>query len=218
MGEGECAIIWTVTSMTPSEPVAADSNRIKVWFRFVPREGWLPYDTEGLWATRLSADTARLENIPFLQNGVAEGEIVRFVTDADGLNWSKERVKASGNCTIRVLPVPSGPLGEALGLCTSGFRRLTWAVRSSARSSRWSPSPCQPMQTLVGSRHCSSAARRTGGGTSRSAVSPMHGATRSPAASTCFTAAPSARGAGGRGGAQPRPGGRGVGDRWRGLR
>ncbi|MFI9365228.1 DUF4265 domain-containing protein [Kitasatospora sp. NPDC053057] len=99
--------------MTPSGPVAAESNRIKVWFRFVPREDWLPYDTEGLWATRLSADTARVENIPFLQNGVAEGEAVRFVTDADGLRWSKERVEASGNCTIRVLPVPSGPLGRS---------------------------------------------------------------------------------------------------------
>ncbi|GAA2792983.1 hypothetical protein GCM10010441_17790 [Kitasatospora paracochleata] len=38
MHEGESAIIWTVTSMTPSEPVVAESNRIKVWFRFVPRE------------------------------------------------------------------------------------------------------------------------------------------------------------------------------------
>ncbi len=113
MREDEYAIIWIVTSVTPSEPVAAGSNRIKVWFRFVPREGWLPHDTEGLWATRLSADTARVENIPFLQNGVAEGEIVRFVTDADGLHWSKERVEASGNCTIRVLPVPSGPLGRS---------------------------------------------------------------------------------------------------------
>ncbi|WP_030672489.1 DUF4265 domain-containing protein [Streptomyces rimosus] len=99
--------------MTPSGPLAAENNRIKVWFRFVPRESWLPHDTEGLWATRLSADTARVENAPFLQNGVAEGEIVRFVTDADGLHWSKERVKASGNCTIRVLPVPSGPLGQS---------------------------------------------------------------------------------------------------------
>lgn len=28
-----------------------DGDRIKVWFRFVPREGWFPQDTEGLWAT-----------------------------------------------------------------------------------------------------------------------------------------------------------------------
>jgi hypothetical protein len=41
-----------------------------VWYRFVPREGWLPYDTEGLWATRLSGDTARVESVPLLQDGV----------------------------------------------------------------------------------------------------------------------------------------------------
>ncbi|MFF2011518.1 DUF4265 domain-containing protein [Streptomyces sp. NPDC058195] len=102
-----------MTPLSPSGPGAATGDRIKVWYRFVPREGWLPQDTEGLWATRLSRDTARVENIPFLQNGVAEGEIVRFVTDADGCHWAKERVEASGNCTIRVLPLPSGPLGRS---------------------------------------------------------------------------------------------------------
>lgn len=86
---------------------------IKVWYRFVPREGWLPFDTEGLWATQLSDDTARVENAPFLQDGVAEGEIVRFITNADGRRWATERVEASGNCTIRVLPIPSGPLGRS---------------------------------------------------------------------------------------------------------
>ena len=24
------------------------AEKVKVWFRFVPREGWLPQDTEGL--------------------------------------------------------------------------------------------------------------------------------------------------------------------------
>jgi hypothetical protein len=55
---------------------------IKVWFRFVPREGWLPYDSEGLWARRLSGDTARVENVPFLQDGVA---------DEEGLHWARGR-------------------------------------------------------------------------------------------------------------------------------
>jgi Domain of unknown function (DUF4265) len=88
-----------------------DPDRIKVWFRFVPREGWLPYDKEGLWARRLSHDTARIANVPFLQDGVAEGEVVRFVTDAEGLHWAVGRVEASGNCTVRVTPIPAGPLG-----------------------------------------------------------------------------------------------------------
>ncbi|MEV8451633.1 DUF4265 domain-containing protein [Streptomyces sp. NPDC052095] len=89
------------------------AEKIKIWFRFVPREGWLPQDTEGLWATRLDSDTALLLNVPFLQNGVAEGDVVRFRTDPEGLHWAVEQVSASGSCTIRVLPVPSGPLGRS---------------------------------------------------------------------------------------------------------
>jgi len=89
------------------------ADRIKVWFRFVPREGWLPYDKEGLWADRLGEDTARLVNVPFLQDGVAEGEVVRFSTDPEGLHWAVERVEASGNCTVRVIPIPAGPLGPS---------------------------------------------------------------------------------------------------------
>lgn len=61
-----------MASMTSPEHNSAENNRIKVWFQFVPREGWLPYSTEGIWATRLGEDTARLENVPFLQEGVAE--------------------------------------------------------------------------------------------------------------------------------------------------
>ncbi|WFB11963.1 DUF4265 domain-containing protein [Streptomyces sp. LX-29] len=88
-------------------------EKIKVWFRFVPREGWFPQDTEGLWATKLSDDTARVENIPFLQDGVAEGDVVRYRTDADGLHWAVGQISSSGNCTIRVVPVPAGPLGRS---------------------------------------------------------------------------------------------------------
>ncbi|MFC9295803.1 DUF4265 domain-containing protein [Streptomyces sp. NPDC057011] len=88
-------------------------EKIKVWFRFVPREGWFPQDTEGLWATPLGNDTACVQNIPFLQNGVAEGDVVRYQTDADGLHWAVGRVSSSGNCTIRVVPVPTGLLGRS---------------------------------------------------------------------------------------------------------
>lgn len=97
----------------PSERLPAEPDLIKVWFQFVPREDWLPYDTEGLWATLLSRDTARVANVPFLQDGVAEGDVVRFTTDDDGLHWACELVEASGNCTVRVLTVPDGPLGRS---------------------------------------------------------------------------------------------------------
>ncbi|MCM2420213.1 DUF4265 domain-containing protein [Streptomyces sp. RKAG293] len=86
-------------------------EKIKVWFRFVPREGWFPQDTEGLWARKIGVDTASVQNAPFLQDGVAEGDVVRFQTDSNGIHWAVGRVSASGNCTIRIVPVPAGPLG-----------------------------------------------------------------------------------------------------------
>ncbi|MFB7678426.1 DUF4265 domain-containing protein [Kitasatospora purpeofusca] len=88
-------------------------EKIKVWFRFVPREGWFPQDTEGLWATRLSTDTAAIENVPFLLDGMAEGDVVQFRTDSHGLHWAAGRISSAGNCTVRVVPVPSGPLGRS---------------------------------------------------------------------------------------------------------
>ncbi len=86
---------------------------VKVWFRFVPREQWPSYDTEGLWATRLSADTARIDNVAFLQDGIAQDDVVRFEARDDGMLWAVERVEASGHCVVRVLPDAAGPLGSA---------------------------------------------------------------------------------------------------------
>lgn len=88
------------TSAGPQLQSGISPSEIKVWFRFVPREGWLQQDTEGLWATRLGADTARIRNAPFLQNGVAEGDVVQFRTDTDGPHWAIGRVRSAGNRTI----------------------------------------------------------------------------------------------------------------------
>jgi hypothetical protein len=91
--------------------VMGQAELIKVWFRFVPREGWVPQDREGLWAARVGEDTASVRNTPFLQDGVAEGDVVKFQTDSDGVHWAVGRVSASGNCTVRVMADPDGPLG-----------------------------------------------------------------------------------------------------------
>ena len=97
---------------------------IKILFRFVPREGWLPYDTEGLWAQRVGDDLARVRSVPFLQIGVAQGDVVRFETNSEGVHWSRERVEASGNCAIRVLPIPAGPLGRSAEAVHAAFARF----------------------------------------------------------------------------------------------
>ncbi|MGI5176339.1 DUF4265 domain-containing protein [Dactylosporangium sp. CA-152071] len=110
------------TDSVPHERPVGDA--IKIWFKFVPREGWLPHDTEGLWATQLSEDTARVDNVALLQNGVAQGDIVRFGTDAEGLRWATGRVQASGHCVVRVLPVPSGPLGPSAQAVHAAFKRF----------------------------------------------------------------------------------------------
>lgn len=102
-----------MTSTAPAGQEPTGDEYVKIWFRFVPREGWLPYDTEGLWGVVVGPDVARVSNVPFLQDGVAEGDVVRFMTDQDGVSWATERVEASGNCTVRVLPVPDGPLGRS---------------------------------------------------------------------------------------------------------
>src|SRR5689334_6360643 len=101
-----------MTSIAPDERGRPAGDAVKIWFKFVPREGWLPYDTEGVWANVVAEGAARVSNVPFLQDGVAEGDVVRFETRSDGRHWALDRVEESGNCTIRVLPAPNGPLGR----------------------------------------------------------------------------------------------------------
>jgi hypothetical protein len=113
-------IVAVTTSPEMHERPTGDA--IKVWFKFVPRAGWLPYDTEGLWATQLTPDTARIENVAFLQDGVAQGDVIRFEVDTVGMRWGRERVLASGHCVIRLLPVPSGPLGKSASAVIEKFR------------------------------------------------------------------------------------------------
>ncbi len=110
--------------MTSPDPHTTSGDQIKIWFRFVPREGWLPYDKEGLWATQLSEDTARVDNVPFLQDGVAQGDVVRFMTDSEGKRWATGNVKASGHCVLRVIPIPSGPLGRSAAAVHAEFTRF----------------------------------------------------------------------------------------------
>lgn len=154
-------------------------EQIKVWFRFVPREGWYPQDTEGLWATRLSADTAQVQGVPFLQDGVAEGDVVRFQTDTDGLHWAVGRISASGNCTIRVVPVPSGPLGRSPQAVHQRFARF--GLGGEVFSEEFPMVALhRPTPTSAASRHSWLAGRRTDGGTTSSVASLTSGETPDP--------------------------------------
>ncbi|MFF5108265.1 DUF4265 domain-containing protein [Streptosporangium sp. NPDC000509] len=102
-----------MASTTSPEHDTTENNRIKVWFRFVPREGGASLQhrrTLGHAAWRGHRPSGKR---PLSARGVAMGDVVRFATDAEGLHWAKERAEASGSCTVRVLAVPSGPLGPS---------------------------------------------------------------------------------------------------------
>lgn len=92
---------------------SAVSDVVEVWFRFVPRQSWLPYDTEAVPGVPAGPDTVRITRPPFLQEHLAEGDVVQVTAHPDGTRWATRRVSASGNCTVRVLPVPGGPLGRS---------------------------------------------------------------------------------------------------------
>ncbi|MFI6762452.1 DUF4265 domain-containing protein [Micromonospora sp. NPDC050417] len=103
----------TTQASPPDDDLNPDS-RIKVWFRFVQGEdGWPPVEEEGVWAVRLDDDLAEIHNIPFFVQGSADRDVVRVRTAADGRHWAVERVRWSGNCTIRVLPFRDGPIGPS---------------------------------------------------------------------------------------------------------
>ncbi len=86
---------------------------VEVWFRFVPGQSWLPYDTEGVPGVPAGPGAVRITGAPFVQDHLAEGDVVQVTAHPDGALWATRRVSASGNCTVRVLPVPGGPLGPS---------------------------------------------------------------------------------------------------------
>jgi hypothetical protein len=100
-------------SSLPEDHLPDVEERVKVWYRFVPREGWPQFDREGVWATPVGVDVAQVNNVPLFVNGVAEGDLVRYTTDSQGVRWVVERVEWSGRCTILVLPVRNGPKANA---------------------------------------------------------------------------------------------------------
>lgn len=86
--------------------MADDPNLTKVRFHLEQDDdGWPPVTSEGLWATGLGHDLYRLDNIPWLVRGVACDDVFRAEADGDGVMWARDRVQASGNCTIRVVPL-----------------------------------------------------------------------------------------------------------------
>jgi hypothetical protein len=86
-------------------------DHVKVRFELEQDEtGWPPASSEGLWALPVGDDLFELDNNPWFAMNVAAGDVFRARPDGDGVLWAVERVRSSGNNTIRVIPSGSGPM------------------------------------------------------------------------------------------------------------
>jgi len=98
---------------------------VRVVFQLpVDEDGWPPASKERLWATRVTADTARLDNVPFFVRGFASGDVVRIAADQNGILWAQEAVAFSGNRTIRVIPAEDDQPGAELHTVIAAFAPL----------------------------------------------------------------------------------------------
>jgi hypothetical protein len=95
----------------------AASERERVVFR-LERTG-----TERLWATRVRDDVVKVDDVPFFVRDLAWGDLVR-TESRDGEIWAVERLKWSGRCTVRVVPLRDGPLAGSLPAVLDAFRSL----------------------------------------------------------------------------------------------
>jgi hypothetical protein len=98
---------------------------VKVQFRLeTDQDGWPPASVESMWAVDLGDGTVRLDNTPWFVRGVASGDIIRAEVDDEGVHWAGETVRASENCTIRLIVLTDGGSGAARQTVLETFHRL----------------------------------------------------------------------------------------------
>ncbi|MFC8533604.1 DUF4265 domain-containing protein [Streptomyces sp. NPDC057249] len=80
---------------------------------------------ERVWATPLSAELVRIDNIPWFVPNLALGDLVSTRENSgSGDVEPVERIRWSGNCTIRVIPYASGALRGDLARVVALFEPL----------------------------------------------------------------------------------------------
>lgn len=101
------------------------ADHVKLHFRMeVDEDGWPPASVESLWAVDLGDGTVRLDNTPWFVRGVASDDIIRVQLDDDGLWWAGETVRASDNCTIRLIVLKDGGSAAARQSVLETFHKL----------------------------------------------------------------------------------------------
>lgn len=87
------------------------AEHVKIRFRLeVDDDGWPPVGSEGLWGEPVGQDSYRIDNTPWFVRNLASGDVVRALAGDDGVLWATGRLEWSGHCTIRVIPIGTGPL------------------------------------------------------------------------------------------------------------
>lgn len=90
----------------------------------IGEDGWPPARVESLWAVVLGDGTVRLDSTPWFVRGVASDDIIRVEIDDEGVRWAEETVKASENCTIRLIVPKDSGSAAALQSALDIFHRL----------------------------------------------------------------------------------------------
>jgi hypothetical protein len=100
-----------MTGPTPPDELDPSPELVHVIVPLEIEDGWPPVKSERLWAEPLGDDLYRIDNVPWFARNLAEGDVVRaFAPDARSWPVVTDRISWSGNCTIRIIPLRSGPL------------------------------------------------------------------------------------------------------------
>lgn len=106
----------------------ADAVLVQLRFVLDQQDGWPPQPAEVIWAQPLGEGRYVVETAPWFVRGLAVDDVVSAQPDADGLLWATGERQRGGRLTVRLLPLPDGPLGGDPEVVRSVFAEL--GVRS----------------------------------------------------------------------------------------
>lgn len=82
---------------------------VRLLFALAQDAGWPPAPHEEIWAQPLGDGRYSVETPPWYVRGLAVRDIVEAAPGEGGL-WAGETLRWGGRLTVRVLPLPEGPL------------------------------------------------------------------------------------------------------------
>lgn len=106
---------------------SADPSHSLTKVRFaldVDEDDWPPFATESVWAEPLGGDRFRLNNTPWFARGFSMSDVVLALPDEDDILWVREPVEHGGRLTVRVIPLPDGPLAGSCDAVINAFTPL----------------------------------------------------------------------------------------------